>query len=179
MRPRLWSPQRGRTDPVCPPTYVPPTSACPPVHALGAPRPAPSSSHATWPLPTPLRPPHASRPLTAHLHPLHHVTAPTDASIFGCVHTRIVTETHGRTLYKLVPPFRRAFHTIVCTIDAPNTSWCECSPDGRFLLTATLSSRLRVDNGIKIWNCTGPVHVQMIEELYQVHSSVLCIVAHR
>lgn len=57
----------------------------------------------------------------------------------------------------------------VCTLDAPNTSWCEWSPDGKFILTATLSPRLRVDNGIKIWHCTGPlVHVQMIDELYQV-----------
>lgn len=59
--------------------------------------------------------------------------------------------------------------TRVCTIDAPNTSWCEWSPDGKFLFTATLSPRLRVDNGIKIWHCTGPlIHVQMIDELYQV-----------
>lgn len=58
--------------------------------------------------------------------------------------------------------------TKVTTIDASNTSHCEWSPDGRFLLTATLSPRLRVDNGIKIWHCTGPlVHVQPIEELYQ------------
>lgn len=59
--------------------------------------------------------------------------------------------------------------TRVCTIDAPNTSWCEWSPDGKFLFTATLSPRLRVDNGIKIWHCTGPlIHIQMIDELYQV-----------
>ncbi|GJJ11775.1 hypothetical protein Clacol_006013 [Clathrus columnatus] len=58
--------------------------------------------------------------------------------------------------------------TRICTIDAPNTSWCEWSPDGRYLFTATLSPRLRVDNGIKIWHCTGPlIHVQMIDELYQ------------
>jgi translation initiation factor 2A len=56
----------------------------------------------------------------------------------------------------------------VCTIDAPNTSHCEWSPDGRFLMTATLSPRLRVDNGIKIWHCTGALmHVQLIDELYQ------------
>lgn len=55
----------------------------------------------------------------------------------------------------------------VCTIDAPNTSFCDWSPDGRFLLTATLSPRLRVDNGIKIWHCTGPlIHVQVTDELY-------------
>ena len=56
----------------------------------------------------------------------------------------------------------------VCTIDAPNTSYCEWSPDGRSILTATLSPRLRVDNGIKIWHCTGVlVHYQSTEELYQ------------
>jgi len=56
----------------------------------------------------------------------------------------------------------------VCTIDAPNTSFCEWSPCGTFLLTATLSPRLRVDNGIKVWHCTGGLmHVQMVEELYQ------------
>jgi len=65
--------------------------------------------------------------------------------------------------------FDRRTLTKVCSIDAPNTSHCEWSPDGRFLLTATLSPRLRVDNGIKIWHCSGPlVHVQSIEELYQV-----------
>ncbi|KAF9481305.1 translation initiation factor eIF-2A [Pholiota conissans] len=56
----------------------------------------------------------------------------------------------------------------VATIDAPNTSYCAWSPDGRFLLTATLSPRLRVDNGIKIWHCSGPLmHVQLTDELYQ------------
>ncbi|KAH9915267.1 translation initiation factor eIF-2A [Epithele typhae] len=58
--------------------------------------------------------------------------------------------------------------TKLTTIDASNTSHCEWSPDGRFLLTATLSPRLRVDNGIKIWHCTGPlVHIQHCDELYQ------------
>ena len=56
----------------------------------------------------------------------------------------------------------------ICTIDAPNTSYCSWSPDGRFLMTATLSPRLRVDNGIKIWHASGPlVHVQNVEELYR------------
>ena len=73
--------------------------------------------------------------------------------------------------------FDRHSLTRVCTIDAPNTSWCEWSPDGRFLPTVTLSPRLRVDNGIKIWHCTGPlVHVQMIEELYQVPFVRACAV---
>lgn len=56
----------------------------------------------------------------------------------------------------------------VASIDAPNTTFCEWSPDGRFLLTATLSPRLRVDNGIKIWHCTGALmHVQLVDELYE------------
>ncbi|KAJ7799425.1 eukaryotic translation initiation factor eIF2A-domain-containing protein [Mycena olivaceomarginata] len=56
----------------------------------------------------------------------------------------------------------------ITTIDAPNTSYCDWSPDGRFLMTATLSPRLRVDNGIKIWHCSGALmHVQLVEELYQ------------
>ncbi|KAK4050388.1 hypothetical protein OIV83_003457 [Microbotryomycetes sp. JL201] len=56
----------------------------------------------------------------------------------------------------------------VCTIDAPNTSHCEWSPDGRFLMCATLSPRLRVDNGVRIFHCTGGLmHVDVIEELYQ------------
>ncbi|KZO89756.1 translation initiation factor eIF-2A [Calocera viscosa TUFC12733] len=56
----------------------------------------------------------------------------------------------------------------VTLIEAPNTSWCEWSPDGRYLLTATLSPRLRVDNGIKIWHCTGTLlHVFNQDDLYQ------------
>ncbi|KAF8209299.1 eukaryotic translation initiation factor eIF2A-domain-containing protein [Mycena galopus ATCC 62051] len=64
--------------------------------------------------------------------------------------------------------FDRRTFAKACTIDAPNTSYCDWSPDGRFLMTATLSPRLRVDNGIKIYHCSGAlVHVQPIEELYQ------------
>ena len=58
--------------------------------------------------------------------------------------------------------------TKISTIDASNTSHCEWSPDGKFILTATLSPRLRVDNGIKIWYLLGQLlHVQDCEELYQ------------
>lgn len=60
----------------------------------------------------------------------------------------------------------------VCTIEAPNTSHCEWSPDGRYLLCATLSPRLRVDNGIRIFHYTGGLmHVDHMEELYQVRSA--------
>lgn len=54
------------------------------------------------------------------------------------------------------------------TMDASNSSVCQWSPDGLFLLTGTLSPRLRVENGVKIWHCSGTlVHVDMIDELYQ------------
>lgn len=54
------------------------------------------------------------------------------------------------------------------TFDASNSSVLEWSPCGQFLLTATLSPRLRVENGVKIWHCTGQlIHVDFIDELYQ------------
>jgi len=64
--------------------------------------------------------------------------------------------------------FDRRSLTKVATIEAENASFCQWSPDGRFILTATLSPRLRVDNGIKIWHCKGVLmHVESIDELYQ------------
>jgi translation initiation factor 2A len=58
--------------------------------------------------------------------------------------------------------------TKISTIDASNTSHCEWSPDGKFILTVTLSPRLRVDNGIKVWYLLGQLmHIQDCEELYQ------------
>ncbi|PWN28942.1 translation initiation factor eIF-2A, partial [Jaminaea rosea] len=54
------------------------------------------------------------------------------------------------------------------TFDASNSSVLEWSPCGEYLLCATLSPRLRVENGVKIWHCTGNlIHVDMIDELYQ------------
>lgn len=56
----------------------------------------------------------------------------------------------------------------MATLDASNSSLLEWSPDGQLLLTATLSPRLRVDNGVRIWHCTGKlVHVDMVDEMYQ------------
>ncbi|CCV00571.1 unnamed protein product [Malassezia sympodialis ATCC 42132] len=55
----------------------------------------------------------------------------------------------------------------LCTFDASNSSVLEWSPDGQFLLTGTLSPRLRVENGVKIWHCSGQlVHVDMVDEMY-------------
>ncbi|OAV98889.1 hypothetical protein PTTG_09934 [Puccinia triticina 1-1 BBBD Race 1] len=55
----------------------------------------------------------------------------------------------------------------VATIEGSNTSHCEWSPDGRFILCATLSPRLRVDNGVRIFHYRGQlIHVNPIEHLY-------------
>jgi translation initiation factor 2A len=59
----------------------------------------------------------------------------------------------------------------IAEIQAPNSSESSWSPDGRYIMTAILSPRLRVDNGYKIWHCTGGlVHNQSIQELLQVSS---------
>lgn len=37
----------------------------------------------------------------------------------------------------------------IATVQAANTVHCQWSPDGRFFMTATLSPRMRVENGIR------------------------------
>jgi translation initiation factor 2A len=57
----------------------------------------------------------------------------------------------------------------IASVSARDTTACEWSPDNRHILTATLSPRLRVDNGYKIWHYTGTlVHTEELNELYQV-----------
>lgn len=57
----------------------------------------------------------------------------------------------------------------VSTFQAPNTSVCAWSPDGRYILTATTSPRLRVDNGIKIWYGNGKlIYNKDFKEVFQV-----------
>lgn len=57
----------------------------------------------------------------------------------------------------------------VCTIEGSNASVCEWSPDGKHILTATTSPRLRVDNGIRIWHVGGGVmYNEEMHELYHV-----------
>lgn len=57
----------------------------------------------------------------------------------------------------------------VCTIEASNASVCEWSPDGKHILTATTSPRLRVDNGIRIWHVGGGImYNEEMHELYHV-----------
>ncbi|KAK4463295.1 eukaryotic translation initiation factor eIF2A-domain-containing protein [Cladorrhinum samala] len=45
----------------------------------------------------------------------------------------------------------------VCTIESGNPSVCEWSPDSRYIMTATTSPRLRVDNGIRLWHVGGGI----------------------
>ena len=57
----------------------------------------------------------------------------------------------------------------VNTFHAPNASHCEWSPCGRFLMTATLTPRLRVDNGFKMWHHSGSlIYEENVDELFQV-----------
>lgn len=57
----------------------------------------------------------------------------------------------------------------ICTIEASNASVCEWSPDGKHILTATTSPRLRVDNGIRIWHVGGGImYNEEMHELYHV-----------
>ncbi|KAI2001718.1 hypothetical protein LOZ52_001865 [Ophidiomyces ophidiicola] len=57
----------------------------------------------------------------------------------------------------------------VATIEASNASVCEWSPDGKYILTATTSPRLRVDNGVRIWHVGGALmYNEDMNELYDV-----------
>lgn len=59
--------------------------------------------------------------------------------------------------------------TKICTIEASNASVCEWSPDGKHILTATTSPRLRVDNGVRIWHVGGGLmYNEELQELYHV-----------
>lgn len=57
----------------------------------------------------------------------------------------------------------------ITTIEASNASVCDWSPDGRHIMTATTSPRLRVDNGVRIWHVTGGLMFnEDMTELYDV-----------
>lgn len=63
----------------------------------------------------------------------------------------------------------------ITKFDATNTSVCKWSPGGEFIMTATTSPRLRVDNCIKIWHFTGTlVFVKEFKELLKVDWRLPC-----
>lgn len=90
----------------------------------------------------------------------------------------ILYSPHGR--YVLVAGFGNLQGTVdvydrqdkfskVCTFEASNTSVCEWSPCGRYILTATTSPRLRVDNGLKVWHASGKlVYIREYPELFTI-----------
>lgn len=57
----------------------------------------------------------------------------------------------------------------VCHVKTSNCTYCEWSPDGQHILTATTSPRLRVDNGIRIYHVSGGLmYNEDMAELYHV-----------
>lgn len=67
-------------------------------------------------------------------------------------------------IYDLEKDYRK-----VCTIEGGNPSVCEWSPDSKYILTATTSPRLRVDNGVRVWHVGGGLmYNESMVELYSV-----------
>ncbi len=67
-------------------------------------------------------------------------------------------------VYDLEKDYRK-----ICTIESGNPSVCSWSPDSRYIMTATTSPRLRVDNGIKLWHVGGGImYNEDMVELYNV-----------
>ncbi|KAI9032180.1 eukaryotic translation initiation factor eIF2A-domain-containing protein [Hyaloraphidium curvatum] len=63
----------------------------------------------------------------------------------------------------------RSTLTKICTVHCPNATFAEWCPNGRHLLTATLTPRLRVDNGFRVWHYRGVVvHKEDVNELYGI-----------
>ncbi|CDO94507.1 unnamed protein product [Kluyveromyces dobzhanskii CBS 2104] len=63
----------------------------------------------------------------------------------------------------------------ISKFSATNTSVCKWSPGGEFILTATTSPRLRVDNGLKIWHYSGTlVFAKEYKELLKVDWRTNC-----
>ncbi|KAH7018336.1 eukaryotic translation initiation factor eIF2A-domain-containing protein [Microdochium trichocladiopsis] len=67
-------------------------------------------------------------------------------------------------VYDLSKDYRK-----ITTIESGSPSVCEWSPDSRYLMTATTSPRLRVDNGVKIWHVGGTImYNEDMVELYNI-----------
>ncbi|EXL53103.1 hypothetical protein FOCG_06514 [Fusarium oxysporum f. sp. radicis-lycopersici 26381] len=67
-------------------------------------------------------------------------------------------------VYDLEKDFRK-----ITTFESGNPSVCEWSPDSRYIMTATTSPRLRVDNGVKLWHVSGSLmYNEDMVELYNV-----------
>ena len=57
----------------------------------------------------------------------------------------------------------------VCTVKTSNASSCSWSPDGQYIITATTTPRMRVDNCVRVYHVTGGVmYHEDMQELYHV-----------
>jgi translation initiation factor 2A len=70
-------------------------------------------------------------------------------------------------VYDLEKDYRK-----ITTIESGSPSVCTWSPDSRYILTATTSPRLRVDNGIKLWHVGGGImynedHVELYNVIWR------------
>ncbi|RUP52208.1 eukaryotic translation initiation factor eIF2A-domain-containing protein [Jimgerdemannia flammicorona] len=84
-------------------------------------------------------------------------------------HGRIICIAGFGNLNGTVDLWDRRTLTKISTVQASNASYCNWSPDGRYFLTATLTPRLRVDNGFKVWHYQGTlVYWESVDELYQI-----------
>lgn len=101
---------------------------------------------------------------------IHHLpTAPRNTIIYS-PHGRFVLVAGFGNLQGTVDVYdRQNKFSKVCTFEAANTSVCEWSPCGRFILTATTAPRLRVDNGLKVWHASGRlVYLREYPELFSI-----------
>ncbi|CUM62499.1 uncharacterized protein PRCAT00000050001 [Priceomyces carsonii] len=96
-------------------------------------------------------------------------TAPRNTILYS-PHARFILVAGFGNLQGTVDVYdRQKKFTKITTFEASNTSVCEWSPCGRFILTATTSPRLRVDNGCKIWHASGKlIYYKEYPELYSI-----------
>lgn len=101
---------------------------------------------------------------------IHHLpTAPRNTILYS-PHARFVLVAGFGNLQGLVDVYdRQNKFAKVSTFEASNTSVCEWSPCGRYILTATTAPRLQVDNGLKVWHASGKlVYMKEYPKLYSI-----------
>ena len=96
-------------------------------------------------------------------------TAPRNTILYS-PHARFVLVAGFGNLQGLVDVYdRQNKFSKISTFEASNTSVCEWSPCGRFILTATTAPRLQVDNGLKVWHASGKlIFMKEYPKLYSI-----------
>lgn len=106
-----------------------------------------------------------ARAVATHNFPL----APRNTIIFSPTGRFVIVAGFGNLagqmdVYDLEKDYRK-----IATIEGGNPSVCEWSPDSKYILTATTSPRLRVDNGVRLWHVGGGImYNEDMVELYHV-----------